>query len=181
MPNLFPFRQQFPNCQLIIAFIQAHIRRILVRYISSLNRYCQWDTMSFCQNTALAATLTTVSGIRPGFFHSMALWSWLHPWIAMSSLISSIHRISPDPLAKCDETHLLSTDNQCLVCRIWHPLLSGCSSVNDHLWVWPSLPKAHLVSWNLLKSKWCKVSIYLRISSWFLVAFIFSFGQVNNG
>jgi len=59
------------------------------------------------------------------------------------------HRISPDQLAKCDETHLLSaipesdhqlclvhpsdvevlsTDNQCLGCRIWYPLLSVAHS-----------------------------------------------------
>jgi len=156
---------------------QCRFHKLHIVTVSSINHHCQWNTMSFCQHTAFSTQLTTVSGITSGFFfHPMALWSLRHPWIAIPSPILLAHRISQDQLPKYDETHLLfatpesdhepclmhpncvealSIDSQCVVCRIWHLLLFGCSSVDDHLWVWgalvavmaPSLPKAHLVSY----------------------------------
>ena len=171
------FCYQISNIRIVITFIHAHIlwfgfrhfgsfyhhisqcrcHKRLVMTVGSINRYCQWDTISLCQQTTFGSTLATVSRISSDFFpHPMVLSSSLHPLLAIPNPVSltphtsgvlpstfpEIHRLLPisgngheQCLVHQDFLVELTTDNLCVGRKILHPLPFGYPSLDAPLWV----------------------------------------------
>ncbi len=128
MGSIFKFFSKLPNLFKIISFIKTKMLPVVGSWLRTLHsntvqgclgkfhimpvcsiyRKADGNAPAFTQHRTFDTCFAPVSGIIACFFPRPAvLWSWLHPWTAISSQDHADHRIAAVRLSKIDEKHLL--------------------------------------------------------------------------